>query len=60
MTDQHVKGAVNTVKGTVNEVVGKATGDKKREVKGTVRKVQGKAQDRQRDVQDAISKDSNA
>jgi len=25
MTDQHVKGAVNTVKGTVNEGVGKLT-----------------------------------
>jgi outer membrane protein OmpA-like peptidoglycan-associated protein/outer membrane murein-binding lipoprotein Lpp len=36
MTDQHVKGAVNTVKGTVNEGVGKLTGDKSQETKGKV------------------------
>ena len=56
MTDQHVKGAVNTVKGTVNEGVGKLTGDKKLETKGKVQKVQGTAQDGLGDVQDALNK----
>ena len=51
MTDQHVKGAVSTVKGTVNEGVGKLTGDKKLEAKGKVQKVQGKAQDVLGDVE---------
>ena len=53
MTDQHVKGAVTTVKGTVNEGVGGLTGDTKLEAKGKVQKVQGK-------VQDAVRKDSHA
>ena len=53
MADQHAKGAVSTVKGTVNEGVGKLTGDKKLETKGKVQKVQGKAQDGLGDVQDA-------
>ena len=56
MTDQHVKGAVNTVKGTVKEVAGKVTGDKKLETKGKVQKVQGKAQGVLGDVQDAVHK----
>ena len=51
MTDQHVKGAISTVKGTVNEGVGKLTGDKKLETKGKVQKVQGKAQDVLGDVE---------
>jgi uncharacterized protein YjbJ (UPF0337 family) len=54
MTDQHVKGAVSTVEGTVKEVAGKVTGDKKLEVEGKVQKIQGKAQDSLGDVQDAV------
>ena len=57
MTDQHVKGAVSTVKGTVNEGVGGLTGDRRLEAKGKVQKVQGKVQDRLGDVQDAVRKD---
>ena len=60
MTDQHVKGAVNTVKGTVNEGVGGLTGDTKLEAKGKVQKVQGKVQDGLDDVQDAVRKDRHA
>jgi len=60
MTDQHVKGAGHTVKGTVNEGVGKATGDKKLETKGKVQKGEGKVQDGLGDVQDAVRKDSHA
>ena len=55
MSDQHVEGAVSTVKGTVNEGVGKLTGDEKRETKGKVQKVQGKARDGLGDVQDALN-----
>jgi uncharacterized protein YjbJ (UPF0337 family) len=60
MTDQHVKGAISTVKGTVREGVGKLTGDRKLETKGKVQKVQGKAQNGLGDVQDAIRKDPHA
>jgi uncharacterized protein YjbJ (UPF0337 family) len=44
MTDQHVKGAVSTAKGSVKEGVGKLTGDKKLETKGKAQQVQGKTQ----------------
>ena len=60
MTDQHVKGAVNTVKGTVNEGVGGLTGDTRLEAKGKVQKVQGKVQDKLGDVQAAVRKDKHA
>jgi uncharacterized protein YjbJ (UPF0337 family) len=55
MTDQHVKGAVSTVKGTVNEGVGKLTGDRKLGMKGKVQQVQGKAQGGLGDVQDVLN-----
>ena len=48
-----------TVKGTVNEGVGKLTGDKKQETKGNVQQVEGKAQDGLGDVQDAIHTDDH-
>jgi uncharacterized protein YjbJ (UPF0337 family) len=57
MDDQHVKGAVSTVKGTVNEGVGGLTGDTRLEAKGKVQKVQGKVQGKMGDVQDAVRKD---
>ena len=59
MSDQHVKGAVTTVKGTVNEGVGGLTGDTKLEAKGKVQKVQGKVQGKLGDVQDAVRKDDS-
>ena len=59
MADQHVKGAVNTVKGTVNEGVGGLTGDTKLEAKGKVQKVQGKVQGKLGDVQDAVREDDS-
>ena len=52
MADSHVMGAGNTVKGTVNEGVGKLTGDMQLETKGTLQKVLGKVQDGLGDVQD--------
>jgi len=59
MTDQHVKGAISTVKGTVNEGVGGLTGDTKLEAKGKVQKVQGKVQGKLGDVQDAVREDDS-
>lgn len=56
MTDQHVKGAINSAKGTVKEGAGKLIGDRKLETKGKIQKVQGKAEDRLGDVQDAVRK----
>lgn len=50
MADQDTKGAVNTVKGTVNEAVGKVTGDRTQETKGKVQKVEGKVQNGLGDV----------
>ena len=47
MGDQHVKGAVSTAEGTVKEVAGTLTGDRKLET-------EGKVQDRLGDVQDAV------
>jgi len=54
MGDQHVKGAVSTAEGTVKEVAGALTGDRKLETEGKVQKVEGKVQDRLGDVQDAV------
>jgi uncharacterized protein YjbJ (UPF0337 family) len=51
MTDQGAKGAVNTGKGTVNEGVGKLTGDQSQEAKGKVQKLEGKARSGLGDVQ---------
>ena len=56
MANQHVRGAVSAAKGTVNEVAGKVTGDRKLEAKGKAQKVQGKAQGVLGDVEDAISR----
>jgi uncharacterized protein YjbJ (UPF0337 family) len=56
MTDPHVKGAASTVKGTVNEAVGKVTGDRKLEAKGKVQKLQGRVQDGLGNVNDAFRK----
>ena len=56
MTDEGLKGAVSSAKGTVKEGVGKLTGDKKLETKGQIQKVEGKVQDGLGDVQDAVHK----
>jgi uncharacterized protein YjbJ (UPF0337 family) len=60
MANQHVKGAVTTVKGTVNEGVGGLTGNTKLEAKGKVQKAQGKVQGKLGDAQDAVRKDRHA
>ena len=53
MTDQHVKGAVSTARGVVEESAGKLAGDKGLEAKGKAHQVQGKAQNILGDVKDA-------
>ena len=60
MTDQHAKGALDAVEGTVREGLGKLTGNRTQETKGKVQKVEGKVQDGLGDVQDAVRKDSHA
>lgn len=60
MTDQHLKGAVSTANGTVNEGVGKLTGDRKLETKGQIQKVEGKARSGTGDVEDAVHKAGHA
>ena len=54
MSDEHVKGDVSTVKGKVQEGLGRLTGNRQQQVRGKVKQVQGRAQDKLGDVQDAI------
>jgi len=54
MTDEHTKGAISKAEGTVEEAIGKLTGDKKQQVHGKAKQVQGVAQKGLGDVQDAI------
>ncbi len=55
MTDARIKGAISTGKGTLDEGVGKVTGNKKLEVKGKLERVQGKAQTSVGDVKARVS-----
>ena len=57
MTDQRTKGTINKVQGSIEEAVGKVTGDRREEAKGKIRQVQGDAQRGIGDVQDAVRKD---
>jgi uncharacterized protein YjbJ (UPF0337 family) len=54
MTDEHAKGALSKARGTVEEGLGKVTGDKKTEATGKARQVKGDAQGVLGDVQDAV------
>ena len=56
MADQHVKGAVSTAKGTVEEALGKATGDRKLEANGKAQKIKGRALGVLADVEDAVAR----
>jgi uncharacterized protein YjbJ (UPF0337 family) len=56
MSDQHVKGAANRAKGSVEEAVGRLTGNKKLEAEGKLAKVQGKTQNVLGDVDDAVTR----
>ncbi len=54
MTDEHTKGTVSKATGTIEEGLGKVTGDKEAQVHGKAKQVQGDAQKSLGDVQDAI------
>jgi uncharacterized protein YjbJ (UPF0337 family) len=54
MSDEHIKGAISTAEGKVEEGLGKLTGDKEAQAHGKAKQVQGAAQKGLGDVQDAI------
>jgi uncharacterized protein YjbJ (UPF0337 family) len=53
-TDEHTTGAISKATGTIEEGLGKLTGDKEQQVHGKFKEVQGDAQKTLGDVQDAI------
>lgn len=57
MTNQRSRGAVNTVRGKIEQVVGWLTGNRRQEMTGKVHEAQGSAQHGLGDLQDAVSKD---
>jgi uncharacterized protein YjbJ (UPF0337 family) len=54
MDREHVKGAADKVKGTIKDVAGKVTGDKKMEAEGKFDKAKGEAHNLASDVKDAV------
>jgi len=58
MTSQRSQGAINTVRGRIEQAVGWLTGNRRQEIGGKVREAQGSAQHGLGDVQDAIRKDT--
>jgi len=56
MTNEHTKGAISKVRGTIEEAVGKVTGDRRGQARGKVRQVQGELQEGLGDIQDAARK----
>ena len=56
MDKEHVKGAVDKVKGAIKEAAGKLTGDKKLEAEGKLDKMKGEARDVVGDVKDAVKR----
>jgi uncharacterized protein YjbJ (UPF0337 family) len=54
MTDEHVKGAVSKVSGTIEEGLGKLTHNRKQQARGKARQVQGAAQNGLGNVQDTV------
>ena len=54
MTDEHTKGAISKAKGTIEQGLGKLTGDKEEQAHGKAKQVQGDAQKGLGDIQDAI------
>ena len=54
MADEHTKGAICKVKGTVEEGLGKLTHNRKQQAQGKAKQVQGAAQNGLGDVQDTI------
>jgi len=56
MTDEHTRGAISKAKGTVEEGLGKLTGNKEQELHGKAKQVQGSGQEVLGDIQDAVRK----
>jgi uncharacterized protein YjbJ (UPF0337 family) len=56
MEKEHVKGAFEKVKGSVEDAAGKLTGDKKLQVEGKVDKAKGAAHETIGDIKDAAKK----
>lgn len=54
MTDEHTKGAISKATGTIEEGLGKLTGDKEQELHGKAKQVQGTGQKTLGDIQDAV------
>jgi uncharacterized protein YjbJ (UPF0337 family) len=55
---EHAKGTADKVKGSIKNVAGKVTGDKKLESEGKLDKAKGSARNIAGDVKDAV-KDAN-
>jgi uncharacterized protein YjbJ (UPF0337 family) len=58
MDREHVKGTADKVKGTIKDMAGKVTGDKKLESEGKFDKAKGSAHNIAGDLKDAV-KESN-
>jgi uncharacterized protein YjbJ (UPF0337 family) len=58
MDREHVKGTADKVKGTIKDMAGKVTGDKKLESEGKFDKAKGSARNVAGDLKDAV-KESN-
>jgi uncharacterized protein YjbJ (UPF0337 family) len=56
MAREHVRGAINKVKGVVKEAVGKVTGSKKMQAEGKLDKAKGTVQNAAGDVKDRARK----
>ena len=56
MDREHVKGAADTIKGSVKDTVGKVTGDEKLQAEGKIDKAKGEIRKGVGDVKDALKK----
>jgi uncharacterized protein YjbJ (UPF0337 family) len=54
MDREHVKGAADTIKGSVKDAIGKVTGDEKLQAEGKVGKAKGEIRKGVGDVKDAF------
>jgi uncharacterized protein YjbJ (UPF0337 family) len=57
MDREHVKGAADKAKGSIKDVAGKVTGDKKLQTEGKLDKAKGSVHNAAGDAKDALSKD---
>jgi len=57
MTSQRTQGALNTVRGRIEQAVGRLTGNRRQEIAGKVHEAQGGAQQSIGNISDAVRKD---